>query len=266
MATKLYLRNTTTNGVTDTGDAVVYDLSLTAGAAVDTDTVGLTNGGTNIQWTQTNGGNSVAWISPIIRTAFTITTSDFSGWFAESNLNDNAGGRLRVYKYTPGVPTITELGGSPFDDGVEWTGSDAEYTWVADMTDTAFAVGDRILIRLFATNVGSMTVGTATFKFNAADAATGDSFFNVNETIVFTTTSSSSSSSTKSTSSSSSSSSSVSSSSSSSSKSTSSSSSSSSSSVSLTTSTTMALSWNNYLFVRGAGNFGERIRGQTYGH
>ena len=186
MATKLFLRNTTTNGITNSGDGVVYDMITTAGSAVDTDTVTLTNGGTNIQWTQTAGGSSVAWISGRVPAGgFTLTTADISAWFLQSNMNDEAGGRLRIYKYTPGTPTITELTGSPFDDGVEFGTSITEMTWTANPTDTSFAENDRILIRIFATNITTMTAGTADLQFNAADATTGDSFFNIAETVSF---------------------------------------------------------------------------------
>lgn len=186
MATKLFLRNTTGNGISDTGDGVVYDMLTTAGASVDTNVVTLTAAGTNIQWTDTEGGNSVAWISGRVPAGgFTLTTTDISGWFYESHSNDNAGGRYRVYKYEPG-PTITELGGGPFDDGVEFTKTTpTEMTWAGNVTDTAFAEDDRILVRIFATNVGTMTAGTATLTFNAADADTGDSFFNIAETVSF---------------------------------------------------------------------------------
>ncbi len=187
MATKLFLKNTSVNRITDTGDGFVYDMTTTAGGASDTAVVTLTNGGTNIQWTKTAGGTSIAWISGRVPSGgFTLTTSDVSAWLQESNGNDEAGGRLRIYKYTPGTPTITELTGSPFDDGVEMDSmSPTEMTWVCNPTDTAFAENDRILIRLFATNTTTMTAGTATLTFNAADAATGDSFFNINENVTF---------------------------------------------------------------------------------
>ena len=184
MATKLFLRNTTTSGVIDTGDAVVYDMLSVAGAAVDTDTVTLTTVGTDIQWTQTGGGNSVAWISGRVPAGgFTLTTTDISVWLLESNMNDEAEGRFRVYKYSGGV--VTELGGGPFDDGAELGTTITEMTWIGDVTDTAFAEDDRILLRLFATNFTTMTAGTADLQFNAADVATGDSFFNIAETVTF---------------------------------------------------------------------------------
>src|SRR3990172_76715 len=151
MATVLALRNTTTNGITDTGDGVVYDMVTTFGASVDTDQVTLTNGGTEIQWTQSAGGASIAWISGRVPAGgFTLTTTDISVWLLESNMNDEAEGRYRVFKYTPG-PTITELGGGPFDDGVELGTTITEMLWTGDVTDMTFAENDRILLRLYAT-------------------------------------------------------------------------------------------------------------------
>lgn len=187
MATKLYLRNTTTNGITDTGDGVVYDLLTSAGAASDTGVVNTTASGTNIQWTKTAGGLSMAWISGRVPSGgFTLTTGDYDLWGHESDKSANAGFRLRVYRYEPGTPTITELGGSPFDDGVELGTSATSMTQTANNTDQAFNEDDRILIRVFLTNVGTMGGGfTCTLTFNAADGSTGDSFYNINETVTF---------------------------------------------------------------------------------
>lgn len=189
MATKLVLRNTTTNLITDTGDGIVYDmLASSFGSSSDTLVVDTASSGTNIQWTKTAGGSTVAFISGRVPAGgFTLTTSDVSWWCHESNMNANCGARIRIYKYTPGTPTITELTGSPFDDGVEFTPNTAtEMTWTANPTDTAFAENDRILIRPYITNVGTMASGfTCTLTFNAADAATGDSFYNINETVTF---------------------------------------------------------------------------------
>ena len=99
MATTLYLRNTTTNAITDTGDAVVYDMITAAGSSVDTDQVTLTNGGTNIQWTQTAGGNSVSWISGRTPAAgFTLTTALYgTGWEGTVVLEENEHGGWKAF-------------------------------------------------------------------------------------------------------------------------------------------------------------------------
>ena len=184
MATKLFLRNTSVNPITDSGDTVLYDMLTVAGAAVDTDIVTLTDSGTQIQWTDTAGGNSIAWISGRVPVGgFTLTTTDISVWLLESNMNDEAEGRYRVFKYSAGV--VTEVLGGPFDDGVELGTSITEMTWAGNVTDTVFAEDDRILLRLYATNFTTMTAGTADLQFNAANATTGDSFFNIAETVIF---------------------------------------------------------------------------------
>jgi len=185
MATVLYLRNTTTNGITTTGDGVLYDMKTTAGAGVDVDTVTLTDGGTAIQWTQSAGGSTIAWISGRVPSGgFTLTTSDISVWLLESNMNDEAVGRYRLFKFTP-PSTVVELGGGPFTDNAEMPTTVGEMTWAGNVTDTAFAENDRLLLRLYASNFTTMTAGTAQVHFNAAAAATGDSFLNIAETVAF---------------------------------------------------------------------------------
>lgn len=186
MATKLFLRNTTTNGITDTGDGILYDMITTAGSSSDTATTNTTASGTEIQATKTAGGSTIAWISGRVPAGgFTLTTTDISMWQQESNNAANIGGRYRIFKRAANG-TVTELGGGPFDDGVEMSTSNREDTWTGNNTDTAFAEDDRILIRYYLTNIGTMGGSrTGTLTFNAADAATGDSFFNINETVSF---------------------------------------------------------------------------------
>jgi hypothetical protein len=188
MATKLFLRNTSTNPITDSGDTILYDMITTAGSASDTAVVDTAASGTEIQWTKdTTADQSVAWISGRVPAGgFTLTTTDISIWAHESNMNANCGGRYRVFRYQTGG-TVTELGGGPFNDGVEFTvTTPTEMLWAGNVTDQAFSEDDRILLRVYITNVGTMASGhTCTLTFNAADAATGDSFFNIAETVSF---------------------------------------------------------------------------------
>ena len=180
MATKLYLRSTQ-NNVTG-----YYDLSTTAGAGIDTCVTNTTAGGTQIQLTKTAGGATVAWISRAIGVGFTLTTTDISLWQMESNPSANTGGRYRLFLYSSSTGSETELLGGPFDDGVEMNNSYREDTWIGNPTDTAFSRGDRLVLKVYITNIGTMGSGrTCTMGFNAADAATGDSFLNINETITF---------------------------------------------------------------------------------
>jgi len=179
MATKLFLRNTTNNGISG-----YYDMIPTAGSSSDTGVVNTTASGTEIQWTKTAGGTAMAWITGPVQSAFTLTTTDLSIWAHENNMSANCGGRYRLFKYSEG--SETELTGGPFDDGVEFGTVATEMTWIGNPTDTAFAVGDRLVLKLYITNVGTMATGfTCTVTFNAADGATGDSFLNLNENVTF---------------------------------------------------------------------------------
>lgn len=182
MATKLFLRSSQGNSI----GATYFDMLTTAGAGSTTAVVD-TDGSTEKQWTQTSGGALIQWVSGRAPAGgFTLTTSDISIWAHESATAANSGGRYRLFKRTSGG-TETELAGGPFDDGVEFTKTTpTEMTWTGNPTDTAFSENDRILLKLYITNVGSMGSGqTCTLTYNAADAATGDSFLNIAETVTF---------------------------------------------------------------------------------
>lgn len=192
MASDLALRNTQLAkpnvdlSVIGTND--VYDMIATFGAASDTAIVNTVASGTEIIFTKTAGGLTICWVSGRVPAGgFTLTSTFLSIWARESNMNANCGGRFRVFKYTPGSPpTLTELGGGPFNDGVEFTTADAEYTWTGNVTDQAFAENDRIVVKIYITNIGTMGGGfTCTLTFNAASASTGDSFFQIAENVTF---------------------------------------------------------------------------------
>jgi hypothetical protein len=186
VATKLFLRATQTHGLTPVTDAKWFDMLAAAGAGSSTLVVNTAASGTEIQWTETAGGATVGFISGRVPAGgFTLTTTDVDIWAHESNMNANAGGRYRVFKFTP-PSTVVELGGGPFDDGVEFGTAAASMTWTGNVTDTAFSENDRILVRFYITNIGTMAGSfTCTLTYDAADASTGDSFFNIAETVAF---------------------------------------------------------------------------------
>jgi len=166
----------------------VYDMLAAFGASSDTAAVNTAASGTEILFTKTAGGSSIAFVSGRVPSGgFTLTSTFLSAWFHESNMLANCGGRFRVFKYTPGAPaTLTEIAGGPFDDGVEFGTAAAEMTWTGNVTDTALAENDRLVLKVYITNVGTMAAGhTCTLTFNAASAATGDSFFQIAETVTF---------------------------------------------------------------------------------
>jgi hypothetical protein len=183
MATKLFLRETTENAI-----GSYRDMVTTAGSSVTTGVVNTTASGTQIQWTKTAGGSVLEWISGRAPSGgFTLAgTMTFSLWCAESNMNANIGARARVFKRTA-AGSESEVGGGPYDDGVELTvTTQTEMTWTGTPTSTGFSEDDRIIVRYYITNVGTMASGhTGTMNYDAADAATGDSFFQINETVTF---------------------------------------------------------------------------------
>lgn len=163
---RLYLRNTTTNGIS-IGGVPCYDLLTTEGTSVDTAVVNTTAAGTEIQFTKTAGGSVAAFITGRVPVGgWTITSSDVALWLQESAATVNAGLRFRLFKYSGG--TETEIGGSPFSSGTEFNTANILETLIGNVTDTALAENDRLLLRVYAVNVGTMAVGTATLSFNGA--------------------------------------------------------------------------------------------------
>ena len=184
MTTTLHFRNTLTNGITGTDK--YFDLITTAGASIDvfeTDTVA---SGTEIQLTEDVAGDApVVWITGRVPAGgFTLTTGDFSVGARETDMAANVGFRARLFKRSL-LGIETELLGGPFDDGVEWTTSTALKDWTANPTDTAFVEDDRLIVKLYLTNIGTMGGGhQGQVSFNAASGA-GLSTFIIAETVAF---------------------------------------------------------------------------------
>lgn len=183
MATKLFLRETTNNGI-----GSFRDMVTTAGSSLTTGVVNTTASGTNIQWTKTAGGAVLEWISGRVPAGgFTLSgTMTFNIWASESNMSANAGGRARYYIRTA-AGSETEIATSPADDGVEFGTSRAAMNWTEVPTSTAFSENDRLVVRYFITNVGTMGGGfTCTMAYDAATGgADGDSWVQINETVTF---------------------------------------------------------------------------------
>jgi len=189
MTTELKLRNTRLSGM-GAKSRLIGDLSTTFGsAAVSPNKITTTAAsGTQIQWTDDAGGTSTwQWISGRVPAGgFTLTSlTAIDIWAAESMATANCGGRIRLFKLSPNG-TETELAGGPFDDGVEFGTSLTQMSWTANPTDTAFAENDRLMLKVYVTNIGTMAAGfTCDLSFDAATGTTGDSLITVNETVAF---------------------------------------------------------------------------------
>lgn len=183
MATKLFIRDTKTSGI-----GVYRDLLAAAGAAAATGIVNTIASGTEIQWTKTAGGELVTFISGRAPAGgFTLAgLMTFSIWGQESNSLANCGGRARVFKRTA-AGVESEVAGGPWSKGLEYTTSAREDVWTGTPTSgVAFAENDRLTLKVYITNVGTMGGSrTCTMTYNAANAATGDSFLQLTETVTF---------------------------------------------------------------------------------
>ena len=181
MATTLFLRDTK-----DSGIGVYRYLQTTRGPGVVTGVVDSIAGGTQIQWTKTLGGELLEFISPPLSAGFTLSgTMTFNIWALEFNMAANCGGRARVFKYSGGVET--EVGGGPYDDGVEFGTSNGVFNWTGAPTSTAFAAGDRLIVKYYITNVGTMGDNfDCTLNYAGVTAgASGDTYFQINENVTF---------------------------------------------------------------------------------
>lgn len=176
MATKLFLTKQSAGFLNKPHYKEMLTTAPATSTTAVTDTVA---SGTEIIWTNdTTSDQSIAFVTLPLSSGLTLTNSDISVWCEESNMLANCGGRCRVFRLQADG-TETELAGGPFDDGVEFGTSPTEMLWAQNFTDTAFSAGDRVLLKVYVTNVGVMDgARTCTLTYNAADAATGDSFFN----------------------------------------------------------------------------------------
>lgn len=184
MSTTLFLRTSTNNR---SGLPGRLDLLSTRGSGVATAVVNTVASGTEVQWTQTAGGQPLEWVSAPVGVAFTLATTDvitFNVWALENSMNANVGARARLYNQK----FNSEVTGGPWNDGVEFNTVSGVMNWTGSPTaNVVFEPGDRILLRLFITNVGTMASGfTATLNYNGAIASgDGESFITITPTVTF---------------------------------------------------------------------------------
>lgn len=182
-ATKIRLHNTAST----IAGYKCMDLALgpIGGANVNTVTT-TTNSGTDIQLTNTAGGTALAWITEPLAAGFTLSgTVTLNLYGGESGSGINAKFRARLYKYSGGSEGA-EIFLADMAAELNTTLTTAR-NWTGTPTSTAFSTGDRLVVKFFATNVGTMAAGTVTGHYEGAtDAADGSSWCQVDENITFT--------------------------------------------------------------------------------
>ncbi len=149
------------------------NLNNAKGAAAVLSTTTTTAGGTRINWTATAGGSALAWISPPLTAAYSFNAAATCNvWARESANAVNSTVRCEIGRYTTAEQTAHCTGSL----ATEISNAMAVRNWTCTNTTTSYAAGDRVVVRIFAANFGTMTAGNQTGNYDAPAAATGDSY------------------------------------------------------------------------------------------
>ncbi len=145
-----------------------------------------TSGGTMVQCTDTAGGTALKWITKPFAAACVITSAMlFNIWGREAAAADNCSFGFGLFQYTGGSEAATFWTVSNGMAELTTTGLNVRSVAVTTTgTATTFAIGDRLVLKMYVVNVGSMAVGTATFAYDGpTEGAEGDTYVAINEAI-----------------------------------------------------------------------------------
>lgn len=184
MATQLFLAvpsgpDSTPPGSLSTDNDHLLRLTRDAGSAtqsantVNGPTAGVQIGATPRSW----------WTNPLA--AVTISgTMTMNLWMFENNMSANVGAQVLVERCDGAGTFISTILNSERGTELVVTTSTAE-NWTASPTSTTLANGDRIRLRVYGNDVGTMATGfTFTLTAGAASAGIdGDSYIQFTETI-----------------------------------------------------------------------------------
>lgn len=191
--TQLYLRRTTASGI-----GTFYDMLTTRGVSAFTSgVVNTAAGATEIQWTRTAGGTVLEWVSPPIANTFyfsnpttAIAGGTLTTWAFESNALANVTIRWRIYRRR-GTTEVACMVGPALTAELGTTIAQKIITTLPtnnpQITNTEFMPDDRIVLRMYLSNVGTMAAGyTVTMHYDHNVAAVdGDSFLSLYEVVEF---------------------------------------------------------------------------------
>ncbi len=179
--TKLFMRDSTS------AISGYKEMLTTGGAALTTAVTNSVTGPTGgVQWTKTAGGSVLAWVSPPLQDPATISgILTLNAWARESAAQCNCGVQVTVHKYTGGAEQASFLN---TEKGTELTSSAALQSWTATPVSTAFAAGDRIVVKWLSNDAGgTMASGrTVTGDYDGAtNGADGDTWVQFTENLTF---------------------------------------------------------------------------------
>jgi len=175
VATTLYLTNTASD--LDLGVETEYKFSLTRGDAAVSETA---PGGAISNVDDANG--IIYWYSPPLNAVTISGPITVNLRMAEEFATTNLGAYIQVYRTdNAGVAIEVILDGAR---GVEMGTSEADQNWAPTVTPSTLVAGDRLLVLVIASEVGTAGAGVATLWFDGpTGGASGDSFITFTETI-----------------------------------------------------------------------------------
>ena len=164
-------------------------LSEVRGSGASTRTAATVAGATNGLEMQSLAPLPVEWLSDPLSADFTISgTITANLWANETAAANNVAINFVVEKLDGATGALTQIVKSA--RVIEVATASAVNNFTAAPTSTACKRGDRLRVRVFADDAGTMGAGgTATFTYGAATAAAnGDSWIQFTETLTFDTT------------------------------------------------------------------------------
>lgn len=169
------------------------EMTLSLGAGTANLVTNTSAGGTDIQVTNTGGGTAQAWISEALVSGFTLAGTVTCNVYGGQSANTaNTALRCRLYKYSGGAEGAALLTANMTTELT--TSLTTVRTWTGTPTSTAFAAGDRLVLKLFLENcatsgcpTGTMAAGqTVTLHYDGlTDAVDGSSWVQTTETLSF---------------------------------------------------------------------------------
>src|SRR3989304_5814482 len=125
------------------------------------------------------------WLSEPLSAAFTISgTVTLNFWMAESHMAANVGARCVINKVNS-LAQITQILDTSKGTELPVT-TRAAQNWTDTPTSTDFAKGDRLLIQVYGTNIGTMNSGHSfNISMRGSAGADGDSWVQFNENLTF---------------------------------------------------------------------------------
>ena len=162
-------------------------LSQRYGRTITNAVTSTVDGGTNIQLTQTAGGQALTWFTEPIAEAVTISGS-LTVWLSgrQSTSNVNAGAGVLIERCNnAGTVLSTILADTTIPPTItEWGTSNTQRTASYTPTSTSMAAGERIKVTFKVRNVGTMGAGTVTNTYGDGSNTSNNSQVRFTEDII----------------------------------------------------------------------------------